>query len=78
MRFSKALFAAAATLSSSVYAQMTAPQIVSNINIITGLSQQLQGPANSINILSGTLFLAGQGPFPVNLAYISYPRANLN
>lgn len=48
---------------------LTAPQIVENINIITSLSQNLQGPANSINLLSGPLFLIGQGPFPVNLLW---------
>jgi len=64
MHFTKVFVAITATLLTSVYAQMTAPQIVSNINIITGQSQALQAPANSINILSGPLFLIGQGPFP--------------
>lgn len=69
MLFTKAFVAIAATLLTSVYAQLTAPQIVANINIITGQSQALQAPANSINILSGPLFLIGQGPFPVSPSY---------
>jgi hypothetical protein len=68
MYFTKALVAITATLLTSVYAGMTAPQVVDNINIITGQSQALQAPANSINSLSGPLFLIGQGPFPVSLS----------
>jgi len=64
MHFTKSFVAITATLLTSVYAQMTAPEIVANINIITGQSQALQSPANSINLLSGPLFLIGQGPFP--------------
>jgi hypothetical protein len=45
---------------------VTAAQVVDNINIVTTLSQNLQAPANSINLLSGPLFLIGQGPFPVS------------
>jgi len=45
---------------------LTASEIVDNINVITTMSQDLQAPANSINILSGPLFLIGQGPFPVS------------
>jgi len=48
----------------SVFASMTGPQIVVTINTITSASQALQGPANSINVLSPALFLIGQGPFP--------------
>jgi len=65
MRFSTAATAALALLSTSnVAAQLTAVQVVTNINTITTLSQGLQTPANSINILSPALFLIGQGPFP--------------
>ncbi|KAE9365475.1 hypothetical protein N431DRAFT_353383 [Stipitochalara longipes BDJ] len=64
MHFTKAFAAITATFLTSVYAQMTAPQVVGNINVITGQSQALQAPANSINILSGPLFLIGLGPFP--------------
>lgn len=46
------------------FGQMTAPEVVANINIITGQSQALQTPANQINLLSGPLFLIGLGPFP--------------
>jgi hypothetical protein len=63
MLFTKSFGALAATLLTSVSA-MTAPEVVSNLNTITSQSQQLQGPANSINLLSGPLFLIGQGPFP--------------
>ncbi len=49
---------------------LTAVEIVQNINIITTLSQSLQGPANRINILSDVLFLIGQGPFPVGLTRV--------
>jgi hypothetical protein len=76
MHFTKAFVAATATLLTSVYAQMTAPQIVSNINIITGQSQALQGPANSINLLSGPLFLIGQGPFPVSISHFQHHPRN--
>jgi len=67
MRFS---FSTAATealalfSASNVPAQLTADQVVTNINTITSLSQGLQTPANSINLLSPALFLIGQGPFP--------------
>ena len=71
MLFTKSFGAVAATLLASVSA-MTAPEVVSNLNTITSESQQLQGPANSINLLSGPLFLIGQGPFPV-----SFPGQNL-
>jgi hypothetical protein len=64
MHFTAGFVAVTATLLTSVCA-MTAPQVVANINIITGQSQALQAPANSINLLSGPLFLIGQGPFPV-------------
>jgi hypothetical protein len=65
MHFTK-IFTASAALLISTAMSMTAPQIVANINIITGQSQALQAPANSINLLSGPLFLIGQGPFPVS------------
>lgn len=74
MLFTKSFVALTATLLTSVCAQMTAPQIVSNINIITGQSQALQAPANSINLLSGPLFLIGQGPFPVGFSLLSPHR----
>jgi hypothetical protein len=70
MRFSFDTVATAAVAllsASNVAAQLTATQVVNNLNKITTLSQNLQSPANSINILSGPLFLIGQGPFPVNL-----------
>jgi len=62
MYFSK-IVAAFAPIAAAV-ATLTAPQVVDNINIITGKSQALQSPANQINILSGPLFLVGLGPFP--------------
>jgi len=73
MHFSK-FFAAIGAASIIGYANagvietraMTAQQVVDNINTITSMSQNLQGPANQINILSGALFLIGQGPFPVS------------
>jgi hypothetical protein len=67
MLFTKSFGALAATLLTSVSA-MTAQEVVSNLNTITSQSQQLQGPANSINLLSGPLFLIGQGPFPVSFS----------
>jgi hypothetical protein len=69
MRFSfNTIATAALTLisTSNVNAQLTAPQVITNINTITTLSQNLQAPANTINLLSPALFLIGQGPFPVN------------
>jgi len=77
MHFTKVFVAITATMT-SVYAQLTAPQIVSNINIVTSDSQALQAPANSINILSGPLFLIGQGPFPVSFPYFHYCLETLN
>ena len=47
---------------------MTATQIVNNIDALTVTSQGLQGPANSIGLLSGPLFILGQGPFPVGFS----------
>jgi len=67
MRFSLSTAATTAlTLlsASNVAAQLTASDVVTNINIVTSLSQSLQAPANQINILSPALFLIGQGPFP--------------
>jgi hypothetical protein len=46
---------------------LTAQDVVTNINVITTMSQNLQVTANQINILSGVLFVAGQGQFPVSL-----------
>jgi len=66
-----AAVASAAVFTSVASARMTAPEIVSNINIITGMSQSLQAPASSINTLSGPLFLIGQGPFPVGRPLVS-------
>lgn len=73
MQFTKiiAAVASAAVFTSVASARMTAPEIVSNINIITGMSQSLQAPASSINTLSGPLFLIGQGPFPVGRPLVS-------
>jgi len=63
--FKTALAATAALLAvPHVAAGLTAPQVVGNINIVTTKSQNLQAPANQITILSGALFLIGQGPFP--------------
>jgi hypothetical protein len=80
MYFSNLLLAAASTASflTSAYSMpveaavvekrgLTAEQVVTNIDVITTLSKNLQAPANNINILSGPLFLIGQGPFPVSL-----------
>ena len=67
--FNTVATAALAFLSASnVAAQLTAPAVVTNINIVTQKSQDLQTPANQINVLSPALFLVGQGPFPVNLS----------
>ncbi|PMD12183.1 UVI-1 protein [Hyaloscypha hepaticicola] len=63
MHFTAGFVSITAALLTTVGA-MTAPEVVANINIITGQSQALQAPANSINLLSGPLFLIGQGPFP--------------
>jgi hypothetical protein len=73
MRFSLSTAATTAlTLlsASNVAAQLTASDVVTNINIVTSLSQSLQAPANQINILSPALFLIGQGPFPVILSLL--------
>jgi len=67
MRFSfnTVVTATLALLSSSnVAAQLTKDAVITNINTITTLSQGLQTPAKSINLLSGPLLLIGQGPFP--------------
>ncbi|KAK1981209.1 hypothetical protein LZ30DRAFT_720924 [Colletotrichum cereale] len=43
---------------------LTPAQIVDNIKMITQKSQALQGPAQSVSLISGPLILIGQGPFP--------------
>jgi hypothetical protein len=48
----------------SASAALTPQQIVSNINTLTFKSQQLQAPAQSINIINGPLIAVGLGPFP--------------
>src|SRR5580700_1315134 len=80
MYFSNLLLAAvsAASFLTSAYAVpveaaviekrgLTAPEVVSNINTITTMSQSLQVPASEIDDLSGILLVLGQGPFPVSL-----------
>jgi hypothetical protein len=46
----------------------TADDIISGINSITSQLQSLQAPANSLNIINGTLIIVGQGPWPQILA----------
>ena len=41
-----------------------ATQIVTTIKDLTKRSQDLQAPAQSINLLNGPLIIIGQGPFP--------------
>lgn len=55
---------AALALTVPVMAQTTPAQVVDNIKMLTQKSQALQGPAQSITIISGPLILIGQGPFP--------------
>ncbi|KAL1794868.1 hypothetical protein ACET3X_006684 [Alternaria dauci] len=62
------LFTAAMALSVPVTAQLTAAQIVNNIQMLTSKSQALQAPAQSITILNGPLIVIGQGPFPQIIA----------
>jgi hypothetical protein len=44
---------------------MSADDVCRNIQTLTTLSFNLQASANAINLLSGPLFLIGQGPIPV-------------
>lgn len=78
MNFTKASILVATTLSTSVYAQLTALQIASNISIITPQSQALQSPADNINILSDPLFLISQGLFPVDFPPLALALDCLN
>jgi len=48
---------------------LTAQEIVSNINALTTKSQNLQAPAQSINIINGPLIVVGLGPFPVDTVW---------
>jgi len=64
MRFTNAFVAAMATLSTSVSAVMTAPEVIAAINVLTHASAAIEVSANQITLLSGALFLIGQGPFP--------------
>lgn len=42
----------------------TPQQIVAAIKELTTRSHNLQAPAQSINLVNGTLIVIGQGPFP--------------
>lgn len=56
--------------STAVLGQLSASQIISNIQLLTSKSQALQVPAQSISILNGPLVVIGQGPIPVRLLEI--------
>jgi len=76
MRFSLLQSAAAGlALCAGALAQLTAPEVVTNIQILTAKSQALQAPANSINIVNGPLIIIGQGPFPVSRANCVTPES---
>ncbi|KAK3936333.1 hypothetical protein QBC46DRAFT_395373 [Diplogelasinospora grovesii] len=65
MRFSLFNAAAAAlAVCASAVSALTPAEVVTNIQVLTTKSQQLQGPANSITIVNGPLIIIGQGPFP--------------
>jgi hypothetical protein len=69
MRFSLFNTAAAAlAVCASAVSALTPAEVVTNIQILTTKSQQLQGPANSITIVNGPLIIIGQGPFPVRIS----------
>ncbi|WQF75970.1 hypothetical protein CDEST_00984 [Colletotrichum destructivum] len=70
MRFSilKAAVAALAVCNDVVLGQLTPAQVVTNIELITSKSQALIDPAKEITLISGTLLIIGQGPFPKIIA----------
>jgi len=81
MRFSLSTItttALALLSTSNVAAQLTAPQVITNINTITTISQNLQVPANQINVLSPVIGLEGEGPFPAIIAGFSTIVSNIN
>jgi hypothetical protein len=63
----RTLAASAVTLMALPFcaAQLSASDIVTNVNLLTSKSQALQAPAQSINIVNGPLIVVGLGPFPV-------------
>ncbi|KAI1172831.1 UVI-1 [Nemania sp. FL0916] len=63
MLFSK-IFAAGAVMAASAMAALTPQQIADGIKQVTKLSQDLQGPAQSITFVNAPLILVGEGPFP--------------
>lgn len=67
MRFS-ILSTAIATLAvcgDAVQAALSPTEIVTNIGIITKMSQNLQGFAQYIDSVNGPLIVINRGPFPV-------------
>jgi len=75
MRFSILQTAVAGlALCTSAIAQLTAPEVVRNIRTLTMKSQDLQAPANSINLVNTPLIIVGQGPFPVSTNPTSAPQ----
>ncbi|KAF3911844.1 hypothetical protein AA313_de0208644 [Arthrobotrys entomopaga] len=66
--FKIALTTALGLLSVPVLSQLTAPQVVANIQNLTAKSQALQTLANSVTLLNGPLSIIGQGPIPKIIA----------
>lgn len=56
---------AVAFAATAVTAAATPQQISDGIKLITKKVQDLQGPAQQIDILNAPLIVIGQGPFPV-------------
>ncbi|KAH8846307.1 hypothetical protein MCOR27_002159 [Pyricularia oryzae] len=46
----------------------TAGQVISNLQTLTTKTQQLQGPAQTLNMLNAPLVVVGQGPMPQIIA----------
>lgn len=44
----------------------SAGQVISNLQTLTTKTQQLQGPAQTLNMLNAPLVVVGQGPMPVS------------
>ncbi|KAI1351247.1 UVI-1 [Xylaria sp. FL0043] len=63
MLFSK-IFTTGAVMAATAMAALSPTQIVTSIKQVTTISQQLQTPAQSINIVNAPLIVIGQGPFP--------------
>jgi hypothetical protein len=67
----RSLAAGAVLIAAPIIAALSPADVVGGLAQLTGKSQALQAPAQSISIVNAPLIIIGQGPFPVCLPLVS-------